>query len=325
MRTVLCIPVLALLLFSGAQGADRVADPQSIRIPNPPPPRPPTRRSPTDLFRDLLAKSPADREAFLAGRTPAARALITSKLREFEALPPDQRELRLRVAELQFYLSPLLRATADERPRLLGAAPEELRPVLEKRLQTWDATPRSGQQALLDSETALSRFVRFQNANPAALGEVLQSVPPGQRAELEAQWRRWTALSPEQRARQTADFQQFLELRPAERERVLRRISSVERVQMEATLERFRELPPGQRERAVKGFRRFLDMPPAERASFLENAARWERMTPAERDAWRRVVERVRNPVPVPMPPERTRPPGLAGAIVPGGTSFASP
>ncbi|MBN8249843.1 MAG: DUF3106 domain-containing protein, partial [Verrucomicrobia bacterium] len=305
---------LGALLLTAVRGADGVPQAPAIRVPNPPPPRPPARKSPTDLFRELLVQSPAEREAFLAQRSPAARALIESKLREFEPLPPDQRELRLRVAELQFYLSPLLRATMGERPRLIGIAPVEIRPILERRLQTWDATPASRQQALLDSETALSQFVRFQTSDPAALPQVLRGVPEEQRAGVEAQWRRWIALSPDQRARQTEDFQEFLDLRPAERDRVLRRLSTAERVQMEATLERFRGLPPGQRERAVNGFRRFLDMPPAARASFLENAAQWERLSPAERDAWRRVVERVRNPVPVPMPPERTRPPGIAGA-----------
>ncbi|MCW5558269.1 MAG: DUF3106 domain-containing protein [Verrucomicrobiae bacterium] len=312
MRALLCLGILSALLPPAAAAAEPPAQTPAIRVPTPPP-KPPARKSPTDLFRELLGKPPADRTAFLAGRSPAARDLIESKLREFEALTPDQRELRLRVAELQFYLSPLLRAPVEERPRLLGATPAEIRPLLEKRLQTWDATPRSRQQALLDSETALSKFVRFQTSDPAALTQVLRGVPEEQRAELEAQWRRWAALPPDQRERQTSDFQQFLELRPAERERVLRRISSAERAQMEATLERFRELPPGQRDRALNGFRRFLDMPPAERTLFLENAAQWERLTPAEREAWRRVVERVRNPMPVPMPPERTRAPGLAG------------
>lgn len=313
MRPALPLGLLGALLVAGLRAADAAPEPAAIRVPNPPPPRPPARRSPTDLFRELLATPPAERAAFLAQRPPAARALIESKLREFEGLSPDQRELRLRVAELQFYLSPLLRASSSERPRLLGAAPVEIRPILEKRLQTWDATPASRQRDLLDSETALSQFVRFQTSDPGVLTQVLRGVPEDQRAGVEAQWRRWTALSPDQRARQTADFQQFLDLRPAERERVLRRISAGERVRMEATLERFRGLPPEQRERAVNGFRRFLDMPPAERASFLENAAQWERLTPSEREAWRRVVERVRSPVPVPMPPERTRPPGLAG------------
>jgi len=319
MRALLCLGVLLGILPAPGPmaAAERPAETPAIRVPNPPPPKPPARKSPTDLFRELLAKSSADRAAFLAGRSPAARELIESKLREFEALPPDQRELRLRVAELQFYLSPLLRASAEERSRLLGNAPVEIRPLLDKRLQTWDATPKARQQALLDSETALSKFIRFQTSDPAALPQVLRSVPAEQRTELEAQWRRWTALNPDQRAQQTSDFQQFLELRPAERERVLRRISSAERSQMEATLERFRELPPGQRERAVNGFRRFLDMPPAERALFLENAAQWERLSPAEREAWRRVVERVRNPVPVPMPPERARARSLAGADLP--------
>lgn len=283
-----------------------------LKLPLPPPPIPPARKSPTDLFRELLAAPPTDRERLLTNRTPAARTLISTKLREFEALSPDQREIRLRVAELQFYLSPLLQATPDARPRLLAIAPEEVRPLLEDRLTAWDALPDDRRSDLLDSELSLALFARLQITPPSTLTNILRDVPPARRAALESQLARWKVMTPEQRAQKATDFQRFFELRAGEQAKVLRMISPAERDQMERTLNQFHELPAEQRERAVRGFRKFLEMSATDRAEFLRNAAKWQAMTPAERDAWRRVVDRATHPAPLPMPPERTRNRGVA-------------
>lgn len=310
----------SLLVGVSVSAQEPVHPTGNVRVPLPPPPVPPARKAPTDLFRELLAASPSAREAMLTNRTPAARNLIESKLREFEVLPPDQRELRLRVAELQFYLSPLLRAAPEGRARLLGAAPVEVRPLLEERLRAWDALPADRQRDLLESEQMFSRFVRLQGADPAALAltNALRTVPHERRAEVEAQFVRWRELTPEERSRRTTEFQRFFELRPGEQQKVLKMISVVERVQMERTLQQFHQLPADQRERAVRGFRQFVEMSPSEREEFLQSAAKWQAMTPAERDAWRRVVERVTNPLPLPIPPERARNRGVAMTNSPG-------
>ena len=295
---------------SAAQESERMA--VTVRVPFPPPPIPPARKSPTDLFRELLSATPAGRDALLAGRSAAARNLIDSKLREFELLPPDQRELRLCVAELQFYLSPLLQAESGARPRLLAAAPVELRPLLEERLAAWNALPENRRRDLLDSEQSLAFFIRLQLTPPTAVQAALLEIPESRRAEMESQLTRWQGLTPEQRAQKTADFQRFFELRASEQRRILNRISPAERAQMERTLKQFHQLPADQRERAVRGFRRFLEMPASDRAAFLQNAEKWQSMTPDERDAWRRVVERATHPAPLPMPPESRRGRGLA-------------
>lgn len=300
---------LALLVASvGALANGQQPARSTNRVKPPyPQPQPPTRKAPTELFRELLATSPAERAAFLANRPPAARELIAAKLLEFEVLPPDQRELRLRVAELQFYLSPLLRSTNEARTRLLSGTPMEVRPLLMERLQAWDSLPEDRRQDVLDSEQSLSFFVRLQVTDPASLTNALRQVPAAQRAAVEAQWTRWQGLTPEQRIRKTDDFRHFFELRTGEQEKVLRMISSAERKQMERTLSQFNQLPPDQRDRAVRGFGRFMAMSDTERADFLLNAAKWQGMTPTEREAWRRVVERATNPLPLPIPPD---PPG---------------
>ena len=72
------------------------------------PPRP-RLKSPVDLFRELLAMTPAGRENFLTNRPPGIRNRILAKVREYGALDPNERELRLRATELRWYLLPLLR------------------------------------------------------------------------------------------------------------------------------------------------------------------------------------------------------------------------
>ncbi len=67
-----------------------------------PPPLP--AKSPIDFFRELLSQPSAEQLDFLKDRPPAAQKLILDKVREYKALSPEQRELRLRVTELHYYL-----------------------------------------------------------------------------------------------------------------------------------------------------------------------------------------------------------------------------
>lgn len=266
------------------------------------PPAPPSRKAPTAIFRELLAASPAERERQLASRSPTARALIEAKLREFEVLPPAHRELRLRVAELQFFLLPLLRADPHSRPALLAEAPAEVQPLLEERLRAWERLSREQQQELLDSQRSLAWFVRLQSTSDRSFTHLLAQVPAADRAELESQLEHWRSLTAGDRTRKTADFQRFFEMSAGEQEKVLREISPEERRQMEATLARFSQMRPEQRERAVRGFRQLFTLAAPDRAEFFQNIAPWQAMTPAERAAWRQIVARVT--APPPMPPE---------------------
>ena len=260
----------------------------------------PVLRSPVQTFRELLAAPVAQRTDYLAKKSSPARELIEAKLREFEALPPGERELRLQLAQLQFYLSPLLAASAGERPQLLAAAPEDVRPMLEARLRSWDALSADARQEILESEKSLSHFVRLESADPGRLADVVRQAPAATRPEVEAQLRRWLALSAPERARMTAGFQGFFGLTERERERTLRQLSSTDREQMEATLAAFGQLPAPQRQQCVEAFRKFSSLSPERRAEFLRDAARWQSLSAAERAAWRRVVQRAVEQPPMP-------------------------
>jgi hypothetical protein len=85
------------------------------RPPMPPEPVPaiPQARSPISFFRELLAMNAAERRQALTNRSPEGQKQILADVREYESLPPDERELRLRVTELRWYLG-------DQSPRPTG-------------------------------------------------------------------------------------------------------------------------------------------------------------------------------------------------------------
>jgi len=240
----------------------------------------PQARSAVSFFRQLLAMTPAERAAALTNRPPEARARILAKVREYQLLGPDERELRLRATELRWHLTPLLRVPPAERAGRLALVPEELRGLVQSRLQEWDVLPPPMKEEFLANDQALHYFTHVELTNqPAGTAEQQQI---------------------------TEQFNQFFELTPAEKQQTLNTLSEAERVQMEKTLKSFEQLPPEQRFRCIRNYAKFAGMPPAERAKFLKNAESWAKLTPQERQTWRDLVTQV--PVWPPMPPDLVPP-----------------
>ena len=75
--------------------------------------------------------TPAERENYLTNRPPEIRARILAKVREYEALDPNERELRLRATELRWYLLPLLHESPTNRAARLAAIPDDLQPLVK--------------------------------------------------------------------------------------------------------------------------------------------------------------------------------------------------
>jgi len=242
-------------------------------------PRP---QSPVTYFRQLLAMSPVERNNSLTNRPPEARARILAKVREYQMLGPDERELRLRATDLRWWLTPLLRTPAAERETRLAQVPDDLRDLVQSRLKQWDILPPPLQQELLANDRTLHYFARVVTTNTVA-------------------------ASPEQQ-RLSGQFNQFFELTPKEKQQTLDTLSDVERAQMEKTLQTFEKLPPRQRLLCVRNYTKFAGMSAAERVEFLKNAASWAKLPPKERQAWRDLVSRI--PEWPPLPP-RIVPPNL--------------
>ena len=242
----------------------------------------PKPQSPVNYFRQLLAMTPSERNNSLTNRPPEARARILAKVREYQMLGPDERELRLRATELRWWLTPLLRTPAAEREPRLAQVPADLQELVQSRLKQWDLLPPPLQQELLANDRTLHYFARVETTNTAA-------------------------ASPEQQ-KISEQFNQFFELTPREKQQTLNTLSDAERAQMEKTLKTFENLPPQQRLQCVRNYTRFAGMSAAERAEFLKNAESWSKLSPKERQAWRDLVTRI--PEWPPMPP-RIVPPNL--------------
>jgi hypothetical protein len=267
---------LAVLLAVFSINAQTPPDSNSNIRNIPLPPQPP---SPVKFFRELLAMTPADRASALTNRTPEARLRIMAKVREYQRMDPNERELRLCATELRWYLTPLFRMTTDERGARLAQVPDNLRELVKARLTQWDALAPAVQKELLDNDRTLHYFAHVETTNSLA-------------------------VSPE--AQQLADqFNRFFDLTDAEKQQTLGTLSEDERAAMEKTLASFKELTPQQQALCKRNFVKFAGMSGTERTEFLKNAEKWSKMSPQERQSWRDLVANVPMwpPLPATMPP----------------------
>lgn len=291
----LVLPLLALAATNAP-----LAHPDTSRLlPMPPPLM--AQKSPVDMFRNLLAMTPGERRQSLSNRPPEVQKKLLSKLREYESLKPDDREVRLRSTELQWYLQPLMALPPTNRTLRLAMIPEEMRQLVEERLGRWDLLPPAMQEELLNDEMTARYFSQIESATGEEKQKILAQISPERRAKLEAGLDHWRELSPDQRDRTLATFTAFFELTPAEKQKALGSLSAAEHQQMEKTLQSYASLPPAQRAQCLRSFEKFAGMSLAERQAFLKNAERWKLMTPDERESWRTLVRFA--PM---MPPERS-------------------
>jgi hypothetical protein len=254
----------------------------------------PTMKSPVDSFRTLLVMPAADRTEHLATRSAEVQKKLVEKIREYQALTPDERELRLKATELRWYLKPLMAAPATNRAAQVKLIPENLREMVSARIEQWDKLPPAVQQIILTNQ---------HGANYITIGSVATELPsPADKIRTSLQQR----------------FNQLFELTPSEKEKVLATLSDAERRQMEKTLESFGKLTTLQRRQCVTSFTKFAGMNPTERQEFLKNAQRWSEMSPTERQSWRELVSAApkmppfpqitikRPPPPLPVNPHKT-------------------
>jgi len=261
--------------------------------------------SPIDYFKELLTMNPTQREKALAGKTPEQKKLLVAKISEYQAMSPEERELRLRHTELRWYLVRLMKLPRLERITELAAIPSDKRGLIEERLRRWDAVPLPLQKEFLDNEAMIQRVLTYQSTPR----EEKAKLNPEQRESLRRELTAWRALPDEQRQRMSEQFRQFFELNDDQKKKILGTIPAEERQQMEKTVEKFESLPQNLRQKCLDSFTKFATMSPDERNEFLKNAERWEAMTPSERRAWRELVNK--------LPPLPPMPPSFGGALLP--------
>ena len=290
------------------------------RPPELPPPLP-VLRSPIAFFRELLAMNAAQRKQALTNRSPESRTQILAKVREYELLKPDDRELRLRVTELRWYLLPLLTAPATNRPAELDMIPGPNRALVEARLQEWDKLAPEVQKALLTNQAVIQHLADLEGRTDDQRRAMLQGISPARREALVQGINHWSAMSEGQRQQVLTRFREFFELTEPEKQRALNTLSGPERRQIEKTLQTFGNLSPEQRALCIQSFAKFADLRPEERQQFLKSADRWKQMSPGERRAWRDVVRTLPAILPPdlpPLPPSHP-PPRLAPTVATNG------
>jgi hypothetical protein len=250
----------------------------------------PPAKSPVALFRELLAKSPQERRDAIAIRPADIQRRILEKLTEYEILPNELRELRLRETELRWYLRPLMDEPRTNRLTALAKIPEELREEVASRLQLWDLLPEALQQQFKDNDLIADYLARAKITTPDQRQEFLNQMSPERRDQLEKDLDRWQKMPEGDRQKALASFNTFFQLTPEQKENLPNILSEEERRQMEQTLSSYGNLTPQQREQCISSFEKFASMNPIERRHFLKNAERWREMTPEERQKWRQLV-----------------------------------
>lgn len=109
-------------------------------------------------------------------------------------------------------------------------------------------------------------------------------------------------LSPDERRKMYASFQHFFDLNNDDRQKILATLPADERGRVEKTLHDLEGLPPAQRDRGLQSISLLASMTDEQRQAFFQNAALWEKLPPAERQTWRKVVTHLPPVPPLPDP-----------------------
>ncbi|HWD20306.1 MAG TPA: DUF3106 domain-containing protein [Verrucomicrobiae bacterium] len=280
--------------------------------------------SPVAYFRVLLGMTPAERERALAQRAPAERDAILRKVGEYEALPLDIRETRLRQTEFRWTLLDLMKAPPAQRSQRLALAASADRPLLEARLRQWDKLPAAQQKAYLEKQDFISFYLRWQASSAAGQKGILDNMPEERRAQWTEELARWQSFSEATRQEMCRQFSHFCDLDAPQQQSTLRALSARERQEMEQSLRMYDQLSERERRQCLLSFGKFATMTEEDRTQFLRNATRWEEMAPSERRLWRQMIQSL--PVQPPLPPGfRSLPPDALPPLPPGFDAPAFP
>lgn len=277
----LCVLLLTAVLARAAEPADARAE-----------------RSPIAAFRILLAMRTDARTTELAAKPARVREVLTTRLREYDALAPGEREARLRATELHYYLNPLLNTIPATRAPQLATVPEGLRPLVEERLAAWDKLPAEIQREVLTNERLLKAMTR------PAVPNAFPPLPPGLEPQTPDNVAHWQSLDARQREQLLDNFTHYFRLDERAKTRVVAALPEPKRAEATRTLGEFEQLTAEDRAACLAALKKLGQMSQAEQAQFYANAEQWKKMPESERAAWRKVV--IEFP---PLPPGAGMPP----------------
>ena len=243
-----------------------------------------TSRSPVAAFRILLAMRTDARATELAAKPARVREVLSTRLREYDALAPAEREARLRATELHYFLRPMLSAPPAERAARLAVVPESFRPQVEERLGAWDKLPAEIQREVLANDQLLQAMTR------PAVPNAFPPLPPGLTPAVPDNVAHWHTLDARQREQLLDNFTHYFRLDDRAKTRVVAALPEPKRAEATRTLDQFAQLTADERAACVTALKQLDQMSQAEQARFYANAEQWQKLSEAERAAWRRVV-----------------------------------
>ena len=264
-------------------------------------------RNPVAAFRILLAMRTDARTTELAAKPARVREVLSTRLREYDKLPPAEREARLRATELRYYLNPLLTTLPATRATQLATVPESLRPLVEERLAAWDKLPAEIQREVLTNERLLQAMTR------PAVPNAFPPLPPGLEPKAPDNVSQWQTLDAKQREQLLDNFTHYFRLDERAKTRVVAALPELKRAEATRTLDQFEQLPVGERAACLTALKKLGQMTQAEQARFYANAEQWQKMPESERAAWRKVVIEF-PPLPPGAGPQPPLPPGFNAA-----------
>lgn len=261
-------------------------------------------RNPVVVFRGLLAMRTDARAVELSTKPERLRAVLTTRLRDYDALPTTEREARLRATELRYHLNPLLTTIPATRAMQIAAVPDSFRPLVEERLAAWDKLPAEIQREIL-----LDERLRQAMTRPAVMG-AFPPLPPGLEPKVPDNLVQWQALDAQQREQLLDNFTHYFRLDERGKTRVVAALPEPKRAEAVRTLDQFEHLSADERAACLSALKKLGQMTPEQQVQFYSNAEKWKQMSESERARWRKMVIEF-PPLPPGAGPQPPRPPGL--------------
>lgn len=254
--------------------------------------------NPFRAFRELLASATEERELILEKKPAVHRKHLEERLREFESIPVAEREVRLQMMELRWFLVPLFGMPPTSRIERLAAVPDGIRKLVEDRLMEWDALPTNLRQEVLQHGITLQYFARLENAPPTEQVKLWNSHGRESKPQPAMSPEQWRNVMAARKQNVSSQLERFFELSAEEKQKTLRAFSDGERKHVDIRLKQLEQLPALQRKQCLDSFQKYSEMSENARKEFLKNAERWRAMPVEERKAWRSLITKL-----PPLPP----------------------
>lgn len=291
--------LVGCMVIAPARWASPVAQSGQSALPGKPPiPSGASTNNPCQIFRELLAATDRERESILARKPEVHRKHLEERLKEFGSMPIPEREVRLRMMELRWFLVPLFAMPASNRVERLATVPDSTRKLVDDRLKEWDALPGGLRQEMLQHGITLQYFAGLETVSPKEQVKLWNTMGRESRPQPAMNADQWRALMVDRKRNVSTQLERFFELSADEKQRTLRAFSNNERKQVDNALRKFEQLPVLQRKQCLDSFQKYAEMSEKARGEFLKNVERWKAMSLGERKAWRSLITQL-----PPMPP----------------------